>query len=121
MSHAQIHLNAPPPNPFRQRIVSLAFSVGVALGSGLGYGFSNIAFHSHTTPPTNKSQTLTRAEYERIQPGMTLTETEAILGRGIETSRTETTATFVWKNTDTSYITAIFERESLIQKKQEGL
>lgn len=62
-----------------------------------------------------------RAEYERLEPGMSRVEVESILGRGIEIQRSHNTATFEWKNLDCSSITVAFENGKLINKQQSNL
>ncbi|MEO1673601.1 MAG: hypothetical protein AAFR77_22955 [Cyanobacteria bacterium J06631_2] len=52
---------------------------------------------------------------------MELIEVESILGRGIETERSQTTATFIWKNLDNSTIVGIFEDGKLQRKHQTNL
>ena len=70
------------------------------------------------TPP---SFPISRADYERLQPGMSRIEVESILGRGIEIERSLTTTTFKWENLDCSSITAIFENGNLVSKHQSNL
>ncbi|MHC5746587.1 MAG: hypothetical protein ACYTXT_32795 [Nostoc sp.] len=105
------------------RLVTIIFSIGVVLGSGLGYGFyqttenANLQDRSKTT----ENPHFNRVEYERLQLGMSLTDVEAILYRGIEVNRSTTMATFVWENSDGSKISAIFENGKLKSKEQTGL
>ena len=61
------------------------------------------------------------AEYQRLQPGMSLVEAESILGRGNEIERSHTTAIFVWENLDCSSIIAVFENGKLKSKRQSKL
>ena len=49
-----------------------------------------------------------RADYERLQIGMSQVEVETILGRGIEIERSPDAITLVWKNPDSSSIKAVF-------------
>lgn len=95
----------------------------VALSSGVKHGFYQPASDSKEQ---NKSAQVElcrfgRAEYEQLKPGMSLTEVRSILYRGIEISRSVTTATFVWENPDGSKITATFESDRLKSKEQSGL
>ena len=71
-------------------------------------------------PPTHQ-QLVSLVDYERLEIGMTLTDAQATLGRAIEVSRDETTATYQWVNSDGSEITAVFKDNRLIRKDQSGL
>jgi len=62
-----------------------------------------------------------RAEYERLEPGMSLVKAESILGRGIEIQRSQDSATFEWKNSDCSSITIVFDSGKLVNKEQLNL
>ena len=64
---------------------------------------------------------ITRAEYTRLDIGMELVEVEAILGRGIEISSSNDTATYIWQNPDRSYIKAVFKEDKLYEKTQDDL
>ncbi|WP_427159204.1 hypothetical protein ACQFX9_24605 [Aliinostoc sp. HNIBRCY26] len=99
------------------------FLVGVAIGSGVGYGFrQNIADPKRQEPIIqNEIRRFSRAEYERLQLGMRIAEVEAILGRGTEIQRSTTIAIFIWENWDTSKITVTFETGKLKRKEQLGL
>ncbi|MBG1262222.1 hypothetical protein F8S20_25620 [Nostoc sp. BAE] len=66
-------------------------------------------------------QKLTRVDYEQLKPGMSVTDVQAILDRGIEINRSETTATFFWQNSDSSHITVIFKNGKLMSKAQSKL
>ncbi|WP_246275664.1 hypothetical protein [Brasilonema bromeliae] len=115
--------NSNPYNPY-VRLLGIIFSLGVALGSGLGYGFSQAI--SSTKQQKLPTQTelcyVSRIEYERLQPGMSLTDVQAILGSGgTEVDRTATTATFIWENPNGYKITTVFNIGKLESKKQTGL
>ncbi|MBD2458423.1 hypothetical protein H6G80_30695 [Nostoc sp. FACHB-87] len=99
------------------------FSVGAALSSGLYYGFHQAANSAkqHEQPAQPELYRFSRAEYEQLKPGMSLTEVRSILYRGIEVNRSATIATFLWENADGSKITAVFENEKLKSKEQSGL
>jgi hypothetical protein len=78
-------------------------------------------------PPTagssqmaTQQQNVSLADYERLKVGMSLTDAQATLGRAIEISRDETTATYKWVNGDGSEITAVFNDDRLVSKKQSG-
>lgn len=64
---------------------------------------------------------VSRADYERLTIGMTLTDAQASLGKAIEVSRDEMTATYRWINSDGSTITAIFKGNHLTSKQQLNL
>ncbi len=104
-------------------LMNVALSLGVMLGSGFVYGFVQTAFdpkqHEQSAQP--ELGRFGRAEYEQLKPGMSLTEVRSILYRGIEVSRSATTATFVWENRDGSKITATFVNDRLKSKEQSGL
>lgn len=110
--------NAATSFVYSNRVLAAFFSIGVALGSGMGYGFSQATSKaaSHI-----EAQAIGLAEYQRVQPGMSLSEVEAILGRGTEVSRTQTTVVFVWRNFDRSSMTATFENSDLKSKAQYDL
>ncbi len=62
-----------------------------------------------------------RADYERLQIGMSQVEVESILGRGIEIERSPDLTTLIWKNLDGSSIKVIFEDDLLKNKYQSDL
>jgi len=102
------------------RLLTMTFSVGVTLGSGLGYGFSKTIFHdSHSLAQTE--QRFNRIAYGRLELGMSTTDVEAILDQGIETYRSSTATILIWKNDDGSEIKITFEKGKLITKEQFGL
>ncbi len=76
-----------------------------------------------TNEPTQSQlqQYNSRADYERLQIGMSQVKVESILGRGIEIERSHSSSTLIWKNPDNSSIKAIFENAKLIRKYQEDL
>ncbi|MTJ48928.1 hypothetical protein FJR05_14115 [Dolichospermum sp. UHCC 0259] len=104
----------------KNTLLALLFSLGVALGSGVKHGFYQPAFDSKEQNQSAQAE-FGRAEYEQLKPGMSLTEVRSILYRGIEVSRSVTTAIFVWENPDGSKITATFESDRLKSKEQSGL
>lgn len=112
----------PEPPRLPHGLLAIIFSIGATLGSGLAYGFSQVRTNNQA-PSTAQAelQGIRLAEYERVELGMSLAEVQATLGRGTETSRSTTIATFVWKNSDGSGITAIFEKGRLKSKEQSGL
>lgn len=110
-------------NILARSLMKIALSLGVMLGSGFVYGLVQTAFYSkqHEQSAQVELSRFSRAEYEQLKPGMSLTEVRSILYRGIEVSRSATTATFVWENPDGSKITATFESDRLKSKQQSGL
>ncbi|WP_392476291.1 hypothetical protein [Nostoc sp. C110] len=110
-------------NTLVHSLMNVTLSLGVMLGSGLAYGFVQTAFNSqqHEQSAQTELGRFGRAEYEQLKPGMPLTEVRSILYRGIEVSRSATTATFVWENRDGSKITATFVNDKLKSKEQSGL
>lgn len=108
----------------RIRSLSGLFSVGVVLSSSLYYGIHQAAnfIKQHEQPAQIELYRFSRAEYEQLKPGMSLTEVRSIiLYRGVEVSRSATVATFVWQNPDGYKITAVFENDKLKSKEQSGL
>lgn len=102
------------------RLLAMIFSVGVALGSGIGYGF--IKFTSAPDhPPVQTEQSFNRVGYERLVLGMSVTDVEAILGQGAETYRSSVKVILVWANDNGSKITVTFENNKLVTKEQFGL
>jgi hypothetical protein len=107
---------------FSVHLLGAIFSVGVAFGSGLAYGFSQ------WVPATNQPeltiqtevQNISRVKYERLKLGMALAEVEAILGPGIEVSQSTKNASFIWKKGNSS-INLTFEGNKLVYKAQSGL
>lgn len=112
-----------PVNRRVRSLMKIALSLGIMLGSGLGYGFLQTAFNSQQHEQSTQTELgrFGRAEYEQLKPGMSLTEVRSILYRGVEVSRSATTATFVWENHDGSKIAATFEHDLLKRKEQFGL
>ena len=109
-------------NPPPVRLLGVIFSVGVALSSGLGYGFRQLAdSKQYEQSAQTELYRFSRVEYEQLKTGMSLTEVRSILYRGVEVSRSATLATFVWKNPDGSKITVTFEHDKLKSKEQSGL
>ncbi len=104
-------------------LMKIALLLGVMLGSGFVHGLVHPASYSKQDEQSAQAELsrFGRAEYEQLKPGMSLTEVRSILYRGIEVSRSATTATFVWENPDGSKITATFEHDLLKSKQQSGL
>lgn len=113
----------PPNNSLLRLLMKITLSLGIMLGSGLASGFIQTAFAPKQYEQSAQAELgrFGRAEYEQLKPGMPLTEVRSILYRGIEVSRSATTATFVWENRDGSKITATFVNDRLKSKEQSGL
>lgn len=103
--------------PLKPLVLS-AFSIGIALGSGIAYGMANAPTADNSC---HVGQVVTLADYERIHVGMTLTEARTILGTGTEIQRTQTTVIITWANNDGSKIMAIFQENKLTEKSQDSL
>jgi hypothetical protein len=99
------------PPPSMRPLLAVIFSIGIAFGSGLKYGFDTFTSH----------QKVSILEYERLELGMSMTDAEAILDGGIEIRKTPTITIFTWVNSDGSKIIATFENGKLEDKQQFGL
>ena len=98
--------------------------MAIAVTFGIAYKVvTNISIEQleEPKPSTTLAESFTRAEYQRLQIGMSLTEVETILGRGIEIQQTKNRETFIWKNSNGSSITATIEEGKLIDKKQSEI
>jgi hypothetical protein len=107
-----------PLDPTVRKVLIGIFSIGIALGAGIKYGFVTPFAY---TPQTPASHVYSLIEYERIRPGMPLTEVRAIIGSGTEISRSESVVEVEWVNQDGTKIVGIFNDNLLTQKKQSGL
>lgn len=116
--------NPTPPNntnTFIHSLMKIALSFGVVIGSGIAYGFAQTVFSPNQHEQLAQSQPISLGEYQQLIIGMTITDVRSILGRGIEVSRSERVATYVWKNSDNSQIIGTFENDKLKNKEQSGL
>lgn len=93
-------------------IVNALVAFGMAIGIGIGIGF----YQSMTA--SEPVGAITEAQYERIKPGMTLTDVRAIAGDGLEIRRSESSAIFEWTSADGRTITGTFEEDRLVEKAQ---
>lgn len=82
------------------------------------------------TDPINQiikiSDTVTMAEYERVQIGMSYKQVKAIIGApGEELSRTEIggilAVMYMWQNKDSSNMNVMFQNDAVYSKAQFGL
>lgn len=104
-------------------LLTITFSVGLTLGSGFAYGLSQApsVFPNWFPSGVIRQAEIGLAEYQRLKPGMTLTEAEAILGRGIEVESTDTSAIYKWTQLDGSSLSATFANGKLTKKTQHKL
>lgn len=77
-------------------------------------------------PSRSRSYTVTRAEFEQLETGMSYQEAVEVIGaEGEEISRSEVMGTktvmYQWTNYDASNMNAMFQNGKLIQKAQFGL
>lgn len=101
------------------KLLSMAFSIGIAFGSGGGYGFYK--YMAANPNMLSAQQNISRVEYERLRLGLSVFEVETILGPGVEIQSSSTSATYAWQNSDKSEIVAVFENGQLYSKRQSGL
>lgn len=102
-----------------KHLVTIISSLLIALG----YGFGQAVVESNQKKPSTQieAQSFGYAEYLRLKRGMSIADVEAILGRGIVTSRSGATKIFLWENADGSGITAVFKSNKLEDFKQSKL
>ncbi|MEO0644804.1 MAG: hypothetical protein AAFZ17_01410 [Cyanobacteria bacterium J06650_10] len=104
--------NSNPLDRLPDPIINAIAVLGIALGVGLGIGF-----HQSITA-SQPVVAITEAQYERINPGMTLTDVRAIVGDGVEVRRSESSAEFEWSSVGGKTITGTFEQGRLVEKSQ---
>lgn len=94
---------------------------GAVVCTVLGVVITTVAgrVSSSNCPPAQ--QTISRAEYEQLETGMTVTDAQATIGRAVEVSRKQASATYEWRNCDGSKISATFDKGVLVSKEQFGL
>lgn len=97
------------------------FSIGVALGAGLSHGMNSVSTYTSFSSQNSEVLYVTLAEYEQVALRMSLARVEAILGKGIEVSQSESMVILEWRNIDDSSMTLFFEQGYLVQKEQAGL
>ena len=103
---------------FRWVTIAIILLLGLA---GIALPVINLLPSSSPAQSPAQQQIVSRAEYERLEMGMTLTDAQAMLGRAIEVNHDEATATYQWINKDGSKITAVFKGNRLVRKEQSGL
>lgn len=108
-------------------VLTLALTTATGWTIGMTLGIEPIVQNNPNLERAESSETSSQeelfglAEYIRLQPGMSLTDAEAILGRGIEKEATETTSIYEWKQPNGSTIAVLFEHGILKKKSQENL
>ena len=68
-----------------------------------------------------RNQVVSRTDYELLKVGMSVTDAQANIGRGIEVSSNAVVTVYRWTNGDGSGITAVFKNGLLVSKEQSGL
>jgi hypothetical protein len=102
-----------PLDPTIRKVLIGIFSIGIALGAGIKYGFIAPSAYTQQAPA---SPVYSLIEYERIRPGMPLTEVRAIIGSGTEISRSESVVEVEWVYPDGTKIVGTFNDNILTQK-----
>lgn len=95
-------------------VLSIVLSIGVALGTGLSYGYRLTMSTPQSLPM------LSDGTYSRIHLGMSPTEARSILGPGTEVGRTETEVVILWRSLDGYTVTATFKESQLVEKEQSN-
>ena len=96
------------PDPIVNALVAFGMAVGIGIGVGLYQSLTD----------SQPVATITEAQYERIKPGMTLTDVRAITGDGTEVRSSEDVTVFEWLRADGKTVTGTFEQGKLIEKAQ---
>ena len=98
--------------------VCFTFSLGIALGAGIGHGFNRIP----TSTQFYQSESVDYlAYYDRLPPNCSLAEARNNLGPGTEVSRSESTSVveMEWLNTEGDGLVAVFIDGVLDSKRRE--
>ncbi len=94
-------------------------------GTLIGALITSIPYRFTSVDPswkTNNKNLVKQAEIERLKPGMSLFEVEAILGRGTKIEQSIDSITYKWENSDKTYLTCIFDsKNKLLKLHQNGL
>ena len=101
-------------------LLALVTAVTSTITAGIFFK-ANITVSSQTSVSSASIQwqELPLAAYERVNTGMTLTESQVILGPGTEVSSSTTMATYVWQDRSGQSITATFESGILVRKSRD--
>lgn len=100
-------------------LFSTVLSIGIVFGTGIGYGYREIADGSAIEPSTSVTPHCSGSIYDSIHLGMTLTDVRAILNnRGREIQQSHTTAVVEWHLPCGQTISGVFQANELIEKKQ---
>jgi hypothetical protein len=108
---------------FMQKLLPSGRSLPIILLAGILSGGVTIHVYVSLHPsmsavPSVARQQFGLIDYERLKTGMTLTDVQAILGKGTELESTATLATYEWKNADGSGLRCTFKQGKLNHKKQ---
>ncbi|MEL6555359.1 MAG: hypothetical protein AAFQ63_18145 [Cyanobacteria bacterium J06621_11] len=120
--------SSPPEKEPKAFAISIVAALGFGLSSGTIYSINQLFqvsrpnIHTYTEAQVKRvSPSFTLLDYSRMKIGMNLAEVELILNPGIEESQSDSASTFVWKNTDGSYIRLFFKNGLLASKQQKDL
>lgn len=92
----------------------------------MGKWYRLLAFLVLTSCAQFAPPTVTKAEYNSLQTGMTYSQAASVIGaQGNEISRNEIagikTVMYQWQNGDGSNMNAMFQNDALVSKAQFGL
>jgi hypothetical protein len=111
-----------------QKLLPSGRSLPMFLLAGIISGGATVSVHVYislhppmSAAPNPAKQQFDLTDYERLKTGMTLTDVQAILGKGTEVESTATVAVYEWKNTDGSGLDCTFKQGKLNHKKQSRL
>lgn len=108
-------------------IVIIAAAVGgTPATTPSGSPVATASSETRVTSPARRSDQITMAQYNQIQPGMSYSEVVAILGRdGEEMSSSDVagirTILYGWSNRSGANMNAMFQQDAMVQKAQFGL
>jgi hypothetical protein len=108
------------------RIITHFLTAIVSSGATVASDLATRTRFCETGYSASSSESLSRkivtlAAYERVKPGMSLVEVNALLDPGTETESSRTGVKFIWLNPDKSNMTAWFKDGKLELKQQCGL
>jgi hypothetical protein len=111
-----------------QKLLPSGRSLPMFLLAGILSGGVTVSVHVYISmhPQTSAAPSLAKqqfdlTDYEKLKTGMTLTDVQAILGKGTELESTATIAIYEWKNADGSGLNCTFKQGKLNHKKQSKL